>query len=261
MSGETDAGMVIGEDPRRATVEEEDDVEGDGRESKDAGRNAGARPFGRLLLLLFLGSLPAYTAWTPHPRRTQSSAGQTVCSFPFPASLPPAHWPTCPKPRCPSWKATLRRCSGGPRAKQTYLPMAPSLARPQCSPVRRFFLHSIPGPPTDAGWYSRLGGAKGCARLARGINPYKGKVLYPFAGLDPKLLPLLVRLSFRATLFFIRTFHLAPPCSLGGDILAGFTVAAMLIPQSVSYATSLAKLSPVTGLVRALFILRHRPAP
>ena len=35
-----------------------------------------------------------------------------------------------------------------------------------------------------------------------------------------------------------------------GDFLAGITVASMLIPQSVSYASSLAKLSPVTGLVR-----------
>jgi hypothetical protein len=35
----------------------------------------------------------------------------------------------------------------------------------------------------------------------------------------------------------------------GGDLTAGLTVAAMLVPQSVSYATSLAKLSPVTGLV------------
>jgi len=38
---------------------------------------------------------------------------------------------------------------------------------------------------------------------------------------------------------------------LGGDITAGLTVACMLIPQSVSYATSLAKLSPVTGLFSA----------
>lgn len=38
---------------------------------------------------------------------------------------------------------------------------------------------------------------------------------------------------------------------LGGDILAGLTVASMLIPQSVSYASSLAKLSPVTGLFSA----------
>jgi MFS superfamily sulfate permease-like transporter len=36
---------------------------------------------------------------------------------------------------------------------------------------------------------------------------------------------------------------------LGGDLLAGLTVASMLIPQSISYASSLAKLSPVTGLV------------
>ncbi|ESK97250.1 endoplasmic reticulum protein [Moniliophthora roreri MCA 2997] len=38
---------------------------------------------------------------------------------------------------------------------------------------------------------------------------------------------------------------------LGGDILAGFTVASMLIPQSVSYASSLARLNPVTGLFSA----------
>ncbi|KAI0740680.1 sulfate anion transporter [Earliella scabrosa] len=36
-----------------------------------------------------------------------------------------------------------------------------------------------------------------------------------------------------------------------GDFLAGITVASMLIPQSVSYASSLAKLSPVTGLFSA----------
>ncbi|KAF7791398.1 hypothetical protein EIP86_002412 [Pleurotus ostreatoroseus] len=38
---------------------------------------------------------------------------------------------------------------------------------------------------------------------------------------------------------------------LGGDVLGGVTVACMLIPQSVSYASSLAKLSPVTGLFSA----------
>ncbi|KAF9816803.1 hypothetical protein IEO21_03883 [Rhodonia placenta] len=38
---------------------------------------------------------------------------------------------------------------------------------------------------------------------------------------------------------------------LGGDMLAGLTVACMLIPQSVSYATSLARLSPITGLFSA----------
>lgn len=41
---------------------------------------------------------------------------------------------------------------------------------------------------------------------------------------------------------------------LGGDILAGLTVASMLIPQSVSYATSLAKIPPTAGLVRNTFI-------
>jgi Sulfate permease family len=43
--------------------------------------------------------------------------------------------------------------------------------------------------------------------------------------------------------------------SFGGDLLAGITVASILVPQSVSYATSLAKLSPVTGLVRGHFML------
>ncbi|KAK0212335.1 sulfate anion transporter [Desarmillaria ectypa] len=40
---------------------------------------------------------------------------------------------------------------------------------------------------------------------------------------------------------------------LGGDVLAGMTVASMLIPQSVSYASSLAKLNPTTGLFAASF--------
>ncbi|KZT41884.1 sulfate anion transporter [Sistotremastrum suecicum HHB10207 ss-3] len=39
--------------------------------------------------------------------------------------------------------------------------------------------------------------------------------------------------------------------SFGGDFLAGATVACVLIPQSISYATSLAKLSPVAGLASA----------
>ncbi|KAK7057711.1 sulfate anion transporter [Favolaschia claudopus] len=38
---------------------------------------------------------------------------------------------------------------------------------------------------------------------------------------------------------------------LGGDVLAGITVASMLVPQSVSYATSLAQMSPLTGLFSA----------
>jgi hypothetical protein len=46
--------------------------------------------------------------------------------------------------------------------------------------------------------------------------------------------------------------HSDESVSLGGDLLAGVTLAAMLIPQSVSYGTALAKLSPATGLVRLL---------
>ncbi|KAF8589481.1 hypothetical protein K439DRAFT_1628706 [Ramaria rubella] len=38
---------------------------------------------------------------------------------------------------------------------------------------------------------------------------------------------------------------------LGGDVLAGMTVACLLVPQSISYATSLAKLNPLTGLFSA----------
>ena len=49
--------------------------------------------------------------------------------------------------------------------------------------------------------------------------------------------------------------------SLGGDVLAGVTVAAMLIPQSVSYATSLARLPPTAGLVSHLHINYLSPRP
>ncbi|KAL5504605.1 hypothetical protein ACEPAH_7268 [Sanghuangporus vaninii] len=38
---------------------------------------------------------------------------------------------------------------------------------------------------------------------------------------------------------------------LGGDFLAGLSVACILIPQSISYATSLARLSPLAGLFSA----------
>ncbi|KAF8630886.1 hypothetical protein AX17_005244 [Amanita inopinata Kibby_2008] len=41
------------------------------------------------------------------------------------------------------------------------------------------------------------------------------------------------------------------PSLFGGDFLAGLTLASVLIPQSVSYASSLAKLNPVTGLFSA----------
>lgn len=45
---------------------------------------------------------------------------------------------------------------------------------------------------------------------------------------------------------------------LGGDFLAGLSVACILIPQSISYATSLAKLSPLAGLVSFYLILRFQ---
>ncbi|KAH9976090.1 sulfate anion transporter [Lactifluus volemus] len=54
--------------------------------------------------------------------------------------------------------------------------------------------------------------------------------------------------------YYIPSLHWIPNYTLslfGGDLTAAFTVAAMLIPQSVSYATSLAKMSPVTGLFSA----------
>ncbi|THG99691.1 hypothetical protein EW145_g7217 [Phellinidium pouzarii] len=38
---------------------------------------------------------------------------------------------------------------------------------------------------------------------------------------------------------------------LGGDFLAGISVACILVPQSISYATSLARLSPLAGLFSA----------
>ncbi|KAI0295278.1 sulfate anion transporter [Russula brevipes] len=54
--------------------------------------------------------------------------------------------------------------------------------------------------------------------------------------------------------YYIPSLYWIPNYTLslfGGDLTAGLTVACMLIPQSVSYATSLAKLSPVTGLFSA----------
>ncbi|KAH7098285.1 sulfate permease [Auriculariales sp. MPI-PUGE-AT-0066] len=43
------------------------------------------------------------------------------------------------------------------------------------------------------------------------------------------------------------------PSFLLGDVLAGLTVGCILIPQSISYATSLAHLSPLAGLYSAAF--------
>ena len=62
--------------------------------------------------------------------------------------------------------------------------------------------------------------------------------------LDTPVLVLSVR-----TLRRTRTHWLTRRRRFAGDFLAGITVASMLIPQPVSYASSLAKLSPVTGLV------------
>lgn len=42
--------------------------------------------------------------------------------------------------------------------------------------------------------------------------------------------------------------------SLFGDIIAGITIASIIIPQSISYASSLAKLEPTTGLVSTMSI-------
>lgn len=76
----------------------------------------------------------------------------------------------------------------------------------------------------------------------------KSEVLHTLLGVDTELFP-----------FTVCPCHSQCSCpeqftvnSFGGDFLAGITVASMLVPQSVSYASSLAKLSPVTGLVRPI---------
>ncbi|KAG6818411.1 hypothetical protein H0H93_005194 [Arthromyces matolae] len=54
--------------------------------------------------------------------------------------------------------------------------------------------------------------------------------------------------------YYIPSFAWIPSYSttlLGGDFLAGITVASILIPQSISYATSLAKITPLAGLFSA----------
>lgn len=67
--------------------------------------------------------------------------------------------------------------------------------------------------------------------------------------MDPQLL--FQHVSVRAEHNSLRPHTKTKLLRIGGDILAGLTIASMLIPQSVSYATSLAKISPVTGLVRS----------
>ncbi|KAF7782781.1 hypothetical protein Agabi119p4_2157 [Agaricus bisporus var. burnettii] len=67
------------------------------------------------------------------------------------------------------------------------------------------------------------------------------------AGKDPSVLSKRLK-------YYIPSLAWIPKYSIsliGGDVLAGLTVASVLIPQSVSYATSLAKISPVTGLISA----------
>ncbi|KAI0919262.1 hypothetical protein AcW1_003816 [Taiwanofungus camphoratus] len=54
--------------------------------------------------------------------------------------------------------------------------------------------------------------------------------------------------------YYVPSTHWIPNYSwslFGGDLLAGVTVACILIPQCISYATTLARLSPVTGLFSA----------
>ncbi|KAG5717290.1 putative sulfate transporter, partial [Termitomyces sp. T112] len=56
--------------------------------------------------------------------------------------------------------------------------------------------------------------------------------------------------------YYIPSFAWIPSYSttfIGGDLLAGLTVASILIPQSISYATSLAKISPLAGLFSSAF--------
>jgi len=62
--------------------------------------------------------------------------------------------------------------------------------------------------------------------------------------MDPWLLILSVGIR-GLTLLRHFSFHF----SLGSDVVAGVSLAAMVIPQSVSYGTSLAKIGPTAGLV------------
>ena len=72
--------------------------------------------------------------------------------------------------------------------------------------------------------------------------------------MDPRIFLVLVRIAP----LFLSTPSLSPysyfsvifsDFSFSGDFLAGLTVACILIPQSVSYGTSLARLTPTAGLV------------
>jgi hypothetical protein len=76
----------------------------------------------------------------------------------------------------------------------------------------------------------------------------EGEILCTWHSLDTQLLLVKVSVYLHSSesLTHLVLFYCD---SLPGDVLAGVTVASMLIPQSVSYASSLAKMSPVTGLV------------
>ncbi|KAF8161461.1 sulfate anion transporter [Crassisporium funariophilum] len=86
--------------------------------------------------------------------------------------------------------------------------------------------------------------------VERGSDQY-GSLTPPKA--SPK--PSMTHSTFkRRVKYYIPSMGWIPDYSFsffGGDFLAGITVASMLVPQSVSYASSLAKLSPVTGLFSA----------
>lgn len=81
------------------------------------------------------------------------------------------------------------------------------------------------------------------------ITLAKDQILYTINCLDTRIFTVSVRVFDLFTgCWFLSCMRVAV-FRLGGDVLGGLTVASMLIPQSVSYASSLAKLSPVTGLV------------
>ena len=73
------------------------------------------------------------------------------------------------------------------------------------------------------------------------------QILYPWNALDTKLLCINVRDFLNMSKFCTKYRG-----SLLGDIIAGITIASIIIPQSISYASSLAKLEPTTGLVRTM---------
>jgi len=90
------------------------------------------------------------------------------------------------------------------------------------------------------------------------------EILRSCHSLDPWLLLVIVRIAplflrslqwkgrghlYSQGLFLCSSLTCLLDPSLGGDFLAGLTVACILIPQSVSYGTSLARLSPTAGLV------------